>query len=169
MKVSEMLIHKKGNLIDLAEQGEFDVIVHGCNCFNTMGSGIAKEIRERYPAAYEVDTEFSGILQDAGLNQIQKLGNFSDHEVDDPHKFVIINAYTQVAFSPRGVDHFEYESFHVILKKLAAEYGSCKIGFPYIGMGLAGGNKNLIMAMLEDFSEEVNKQSGTVTLVEFSA
>lgn len=31
------LKHTKGNLIDLAEAGEFDVVVQGCNCFNTMG------------------------------------------------------------------------------------------------------------------------------------
>jgi len=32
-----MLKHATGNLIDMAEQGQFDVIVHGCNCLNTMG------------------------------------------------------------------------------------------------------------------------------------
>ena len=48
-----MLLHAKGNLIDMAEAGKFHIIVHGCNCFNTMGSGIAKEIRNRYPRAYE--------------------------------------------------------------------------------------------------------------------
>jgi O-acetyl-ADP-ribose deacetylase (regulator of RNase III) len=40
-----MLNHTKGNLIDMAEAGLFDFIVQGCNCHNTMGSGIAKEIR----------------------------------------------------------------------------------------------------------------------------
>ena len=34
----------KGNLVTLALAGEFDVIIHGCNCFNTMGSGVAKDI-----------------------------------------------------------------------------------------------------------------------------
>ena len=37
----------KGDLIKLALQGEFDVIVHGCNCFCTMGAGIAKSIKPR--------------------------------------------------------------------------------------------------------------------------
>ena len=31
----------KGNLISLALAGEFEVIIHGCNCFCTMGAGIA--------------------------------------------------------------------------------------------------------------------------------
>lgn len=28
-----------GNLIQLADQGNFDVIIHGCNAFTTMGGG----------------------------------------------------------------------------------------------------------------------------------
>lgn len=31
----------KGDLIQLALANEFDVIIHGCNCFCTMGKGIA--------------------------------------------------------------------------------------------------------------------------------
>jgi O-acetyl-ADP-ribose deacetylase (regulator of RNase III) len=27
----------KGDLIQLAKDGKFDLIVHGCNCFCTMG------------------------------------------------------------------------------------------------------------------------------------
>ncbi len=45
----------EGDLIRLANLGHFDVIIHGCNCFCTMGAGIAKAIREQYPAAYEAD------------------------------------------------------------------------------------------------------------------
>ena len=37
----------KGCLIELAVEGNFDVIVHGCNCFNTMGAGIAKQIKKK--------------------------------------------------------------------------------------------------------------------------
>ena len=29
-----MLKHTKGNLLDLAEQGQFDIIVQGCNCYH---------------------------------------------------------------------------------------------------------------------------------------
>ena len=29
----------EGDLIGLAKAGHFDVIVHGCNCHNTMGRG----------------------------------------------------------------------------------------------------------------------------------
>ena len=44
-----------GNLLTLPEAGRFDVVVHGCNCRHTMGAGIAKQIRERWPEAWHAD------------------------------------------------------------------------------------------------------------------
>lgn len=162
-----MLKHTKGNLIDLAEDGEFDIIVHGCNCQNTMGSGIAKEIRERHPVAYRADTN----MHKRALNPADLLGNYSWHVGNQSYKsgvrFTIVNAYTQLHYEPRGVDHFEYESFALILRKLAIVCPDKRFGFPYIGMGLAGGDKDRIIAMLEDFAEKISAQGGSVTLVEF--
>lgn len=160
-----MLQLAKGNLIDMAEQGLFDVIVHGCNCLNTMGSGIAAEIRSRYPEAYEADTEASRLWTDPA----DKLGNFSTYATSlvQGHPFIIVNAYTQVNFAPRGIDHFEYDSFKLILRKLAIIYPDKSFGFPYIGMGLAGGDKERIIALLEDFAVQVSAKGGSVTLVEF--
>jgi hypothetical protein len=62
-----------GNLITLAEQGHFDGIVQGCNCMCTMGSGLAKEIKDRYPGAWRIDFN-----TDAG--DINKLGNWSEYD-----------------------------------------------------------------------------------------
>ena len=157
------MIKVKGNLITLAESGDFDIIVHGCNCQNTMGSGIALEIRNRYPTAYEADCLATAQWRDP----VAKLGNFSyATEFNDNYPFVIINAYTQLHYSPRGIDHFEYESFYLILKKLLLTFGKVRFGFPYIGMGLAGGDSARILAMLEDFSNKVETMGGSVTLVE---
>jgi len=38
----------QGNLIHLARGGESDLIVHGCNCFCTLGAGIAKGIKAAF-------------------------------------------------------------------------------------------------------------------------
>lgn len=163
-----MLKHTKGNLVDLAEQGEFDVIVHGCNCHNTMGSGIAKEIRERYQGAYDADT----LATKQWENPVAKLGNFSTYATSGKgNLFIIVNAYTQLDYNKTGeefTDRFEYESFYLILRKLEA-LGPVNFGFPYIGMGLAGGDKERIISMLEDFAKKVTASGGSVTLVEFQA
>ena len=159
----------KGNLLDLAEQGEFDVIVHGCNCQNTMGSGIAKEIKERYPTAWIADC---CMHQEDLMNPIELLGNFSwttdtGNVFRDRHKFKIVNAYTQLHYLPRGMDHFEYDSFRLILRKLRTVWPRYRFGFPYIGMGLAGGNSTLIMNMLMEFARDIEITGGSATIVEF--
>jgi O-acetyl-ADP-ribose deacetylase (regulator of RNase III) len=156
------LKHTKGNLLDLAEAGEFDVVIHGCNCFNTMGGGIAREIRERYPSVARADK----MTVDGDYN---KLGNWTSEDVttkDNIVKFTILNCYTQYNMS-RGTDVFEYTAFELILQKLCYGYGTKRIGLPYIGVGLAGGNKERIMVMIEDFANKVSAKGGSVTLVEF--
>lgn len=160
-----MLIKTKGNLLDMAENGDFDIIVQGCNCFNAMGAGLAPQIAKRYPHAEEVDSE-------TRKGNIGKLGNYtvswSSYYDETMKPFKIFNAYTQYVTSQQGEDVFEYESFAVILRKLAHEYGRHRFGLPYIGMGLAGGDKKRILAMIEDFAKKVSAQGGSVTLVEFA-
>lgn len=160
-----MLNHAKGNLITLAEQGQFDVIVHGCNTMNVMGAGIAKEIKRRYPRAYEAD---SNMHNKFGLHPIELLGNFSESvsSTVDSNPFMIINAYTQMTVGG-GKDNFEYESFSLILRKLSAIYPDKRFGFPYIGMGLGGGDPDQIIPLLYYFACDVNKTGGSATLVEY--
>lgn len=155
-KNTSMLKHAKGNLLDLAEAGEFDIVVQGCNCFNTMGGGIAREIRERYPMAALVDNE-------TVRGDYRKLGNYTTAFTG---KFLIVNAYTQYNMS-QGTDVFEYTAFQLILEKLTFAYPGKSIGLPYIGMGLAGGDKDVIIPMIEWFADRILAEGGTVTLVEF--
>jgi O-acetyl-ADP-ribose deacetylase (regulator of RNase III) len=157
-----MLIHKQGNLLDLAEAGDFDVIVQGCNCFNTMGGGIALEISKRYPQAAEVEWETI-------KGDYNKLGTWTRSRTlsnKNKHSFTIINAYTQYNMST-GEDVFEYVAFALICQKLIHTYGNKRIGLPYIGMGLAGGNKDIIIKMIEEFAYSASNKGGLVTLVEY--
>lgn len=159
------LKHVKGDLLKLAAAGEFDIVMHGCNCFNIMGAGIAKQIKDRYPEAWSADGLWS-------RSPIERLGNWTNANVrfgkDIGAPFVIINAYTQYkTASAPGEDVFEYSSFTLILKKLASLYPSLKFGLPYIGMGLAGGDSPRIIAMIEQFADKVSATGGSVTLVEY--
>lgn len=155
-----MLKHTTGNLIDLAEQGHFDIIIHGCNCQNTMGSGIAKELRSRYPEVYDADTTAAS----RGWNTV---GRFSLALTQD--KFYVVNAYTQNHYLPRGRDHFEYDAFKNILQSLSKAAKNSRIGLPYIGMGLAGGDPVRILNIIESFAIAAAANNNTVTLVEFSS
>ena len=77
-----MLKHAQGDLLQMAREGQFDAVVHGCNCFCTMGSGIARQVREQYPSAYEADCKTVG-------GDIRKLGNytftFAENDDREPH------------------------------------------------------------------------------------
>ena len=150
----------KGDLLALAKQGLFDIVVHGANCQSTMNSGIARQIREQFPQAFYAD------LDDRRTPE-NKLGTCTYAYIDD-YDFTIVNAYTQLTFNRKGEefkDRFEYEAFDKILRGFVKYHSDKRFGFPYIGMGLAGGNSNRILKQLSDFSNEI---SGSVTLVEYA-
>lgn len=152
-----MLNVVKGDLIDMGKNGDVDIIVHGCNCFNTMGGGIAYQIANHFPDAKLADEET--IRGDAG-----KLGSYTIGLGDS---VLVINAYTQYSMSRDGEDVFEYIAFERVLNKIAYRFGMCKIGLPLIGMGLAGGDKERIMPIIEQFANKVAGRGGSVTLVEW--
>jgi O-acetyl-ADP-ribose deacetylase (regulator of RNase III) len=151
-----------GNLIKLAQEGKFDIIVQGCNCHCTMGSGIASQLRELYPQVYEADCK-------TVPGDKSKLGTYTLAPTDEG--FIVVNAYTQYNYNKSGesADLFEYKAFGLILLKLAlkAEKGPVHFGFPAIGCGLAGGNKDIIYNLIRAFAVGVEKAGGTVTIVEF--
>lgn len=158
----------KGDLIKLAEEGEFDMIIHGCNCFHAMGGGIARQLADKYPQVLKADKQTE-------YGDPEKLGYFSVAYVEvNGHTFSVINLYTQYKWSS-GSDVFEYDHFQLYLKKIAHFLNGFptslftpkfRIGFPMIGAGLAGGDWSRISKMIEKFSEDVASYAD-VTVVEY--
>ena len=148
----------KGDLLKLAQQGEFDVIVHGCNCMCTMGAGIAKGIKAQFPAAFKVD-------QATKKGDRAKLGTCT--HADCPSrtggKVTVVNAYTQYDYKGRGVK-VDYDAVRKCMRWIAKRYQSKSIGLPMIGAGLAGGDWAKIQTII---AEEM--QGTNVTVVEFAA
>lgn len=139
----------KGNLIDWAEHGYFDVIVHGCNCFHTMGAGIAKEIAERHPQAYIVDKN------NTKYGDAFKLGTYSygyvQSETKPEHYFYIVNAYTQYYYGKDKNDiNLIYSSLRECFRKIARDFSGHKIAYPKIGSGLAGGDWKIISRIINE-------------------
>ena len=79
-----------GNLVTMAESGLLEVIVQGCNCYCTMGKGIAKQFRETFPAAYSAD-------RDTIPGDYNKLGTIS-YAIMRGGSLIVVNAYTQYDF-----------------------------------------------------------------------
>lgn len=134
-----MIIEKEGDLLNEFENGDVNVMVHQANCFCTMGSGIARQIRERFPEAYEADCKTE-------RGDKNKLGKFSHCVIKGK---VIINLYSQYEFGnpARNTDYNAlYDGLTLIRDKLTKPYN---IGVPYkIGCKLGGGDWIVVKAIL---------------------
>ena len=133
----------QGDLISLALGGQFDTIVHGCNCFCTMGGGIAKAIRLHFPKAYAADLTTAPGDRD-------KLGTYSATTVvRHGHELTVVNAYTQYHFQGTGV-LVDYPALRQVFSAIAEAFAGTRIGYPKIGAGLAGGDWAVIAAIIDE-------------------
>lgn len=157
---------RKGNLLDLAEAGELPIIMHGCNCFHAMGSGIAGAIAKRYPIVPSVDKNTTdrgdpSKLGDYSLAQVdtKQVSTWVDKgaalgykEVPLDNPFKVINLYTQ--FTP-GPD-FIPSIFPTAIQGINSDFRGKTIGIPLIGCGIGGGEWHKVMNDLLIHGPDVN-------------
>lgn len=144
-----MLKYVKGDLIKAAQAGDVTVIAHCCNCFNTMGSGIAPQIAKAFPIVKTLDdTTMRG--------DVNKLGTFTVALHHYENKLVIFNLYGQYGYGNRESGKIDLNYYYLTkalegMKTNLIEYGEqdSKIGFPKIGCGLAGGDWFVVSQMIE--------------------
>lgn len=172
----------KGDLIEYAKQGIFDVIAHGCNCHSTMGAGLAPQMAKTF-GCDKFEMELIG-------SDINKLGNIdyqtfvlgenviwsledAKNNRNEP-ELTVVNAYTQYNYGRNHSDGvlrpIDYEALTLCLRKMNMVFQGKRIGLPMIGAGLAGGDwdhiKYLIQKELRDcqvtiviYKKENNKLS----------
>jgi len=133
----------EGDLLTLANMGMFDVIIHGCNCFCTMGAGIARSIKDVFPEAYKADCKtVSG--------DYNKLGTFSYANIDVyDHSLIIVNGYTQYHYR-HGIQCVKYAAIRSVFKHVKESFTGKRIGYPKIGAGLGGGDWNTIAKIIDE-------------------
>lgn len=150
----------KGDIVKMLNNEFFDVIAHGCNCMRIMGAGLAKQIKDEIPEAYDAD------LQYHNTNNItvpsQALGDFSLAEIKIPNKNVryVFNLYTQIQPGP-NFDEIAFEralsGMSAKIDLLGIDMENSKIGFPYIGCGIGGyTNKHRIEQLVEKYIAPYN-------------
>ena len=125
----------QGDLIKAFLNNEIYVIAHGCNCFNTMGNGIAKSIKENFPEVYALDLKTK-------KGDRSKLGTINYYQLPKTDKFVV-NAYTQYTYWDQ-TDMLDYDAVESCMKLIQRKFTGYPIGFPKIGAGLARGNWDII-------------------------
>ena len=138
----ELLIHVKEDLL----QSDCDIIFHQANCFSTFGAGLAKQIKEKYPAAFEAD-------KSSPLSPEEKLGKYTSAIVQKGNKdFKIANLYGQFRYG-RDQQYTNYKALYSALTSFLKDEGSLeglKLGVPFgLGAGLAGGDWLEVKRILE--------------------
>ncbi|UJE34758.1 putative phosphatase [Acinetobacter phage vB_AbaM_P1] len=129
----------------LKKDNNFDAFVHGCNCFCTMGKGIAPLVKKHFYAAYEAD-----LLTKKGDRS--KLGDYTWAWFNE-YKLEIINAYTQYDYRKAYGDtdiNVSYHAIREVFRKLNKDYRGCRFAIPKIGAGLAGGDWELIEKIINE-------------------
>jgi O-acetyl-ADP-ribose deacetylase (regulator of RNase III) len=137
-----IITYLTGDVLSLFENNRFDVLIHSCNCFHTMGGGVAKAIKNRYPQVYQAD-------QNTEYGSKDKLGSFSIGYT----KFgEVLNLYTQYYYgSLCNGPCVDYKALEQCLRKVGDAYSDRRIGMPMISCGLAQGEWNIIYPMIEKY------------------
>ena len=130
-----------------------DVIAHQVNCMGVMGSGVAAQVRTKYPDAYSryraVCREFRpqdllGTTQVVAIKDCDTLMN--------GRPFVVANLFSQLSYG-RGKQHTNYKALASCLRALACEMryrGYHSVAVPYLmGCVRGGGDWNSVRYYLE--------------------
>lgn len=133
-----MITYVTGDLLGATQK----VIVHGCNNRGVMGSGVARQIRARWPNVYEVYALRHKVF---GL----ELGDIVPVATLDGK--IIVNAITQDGFGRDGqryVDYAAIERCFETINDRVENWEVTEVAMPRIGAGLGGGEWHVIESII---------------------
>lgn len=139
------LKYVKGDILD-APNG---IIGHQVNCMMVMGSGLAKQIKDKYPRVY---TEYVEIMGKAEPRN--RLGKCQIIEVR-PGQLFVANLFGQFNYGRNG-RHTDYNALAQALYGLNDWHNKyCPIDFPIyipsgIGCGLGGGSWEIVNNIIKN-------------------
>jgi hypothetical protein len=143
-----MIKYITGDLLEFPEG--INTILHCANCKNTMGSGVALALRQKWPMVYTVDIIAAKSLKNT-------LGEISIAEIGSGKR--VFNGYGQENYNRTGEfgRMINYEALYKILKQshdilLNENDNGAKnvLGIPaLLGCVRAGGDVRILNAMLD--------------------
>lgn len=144
-------------------------IAHQCNCVTSHSAGIAKTIFDKYSWAntyknrknIRVSTLHDKIVGQPNLGSIDVLGNGVNERF-------VINLYCQLRPGCPNGDHDQRRDrlrwLKVCLNEVSKIENIESVAFPSgMGCGLAKGNWNDVLPILEEFAEKINKEQDALT------
>jgi len=134
-------------------QAEENIICHQVNCQGVMGSGLAKQIRAKYPEVYASYIKYCRGCKDNNPKNL--LGEVQTVLVNDGK--VIANLFGQFNYG-KGKQYTDYKALKQSLEgilTIATMVGDDSIAVPYnLGCGLAGGDWNIVYKIIEEVFDD---------------
>lgn len=135
-----MIHYINANLLD----SDCNFICHQVNCQGKMGSGVAKQIRDRWPEVY---SNYARVANSKMLGKVQIL------YIEDANipRQCVVNMFSQENYGYDGARYTSYDAFWNCLNELKNEIPKgATVAFPYkIGCGLGGANWEIIEKMID--------------------
>lgn len=135
----------QGDILNATE----NIICQQVNCMGAMGSGLAKQIKNKYSQVYE---EYMCYIKKHG--SLKCLGSWQLITVESNKK--IANLFGQYNYG-RNRQQTDYDALYSGLQgvlKIAKEFKK-SIAIPYgLGCGLAGGDWNIVFSIIEEIFED---------------
>ena len=143
------IIYKTGNLLD----AQTDVIAHQVNCQGVMGSGVARQIKERWPNVFN---EYQNYCHDIWSHQL--LGSCLLASIDNNR--YIANLFGQSRYGRTRERYTNYEALYISLKSLFAQMigiNKKSIAFPYkMSSDRGGADWDVVLAMIKSVFKDTN-------------
>ena len=139
-----MIMHINGDLLEIQNRFNLDVICHQVNCMGVMGAGIASQIKNKYPEVY---ISYQTMCKDFDERE-ELMGQIQMVKIDNGKK--VCNFFSQYGYGRDGKRYTSYDAFWNCLHLLKQEIpvGS-SIGLPlYMGCGYGGADWTVIEAMI---------------------
>lgn len=126
-----------GDVTKLLDSGAVELIAHGCNCQNIMGAGIAKTLKEKYPAVFEADTEHHRLFNKEYMLGTPSIARVSPKGAEHGKRKLVANLYTQFNLGADAQYQHVMTAF-TALNRYCKERTIERIAIPLIGAGIGG-------------------------------
>lgn len=120
------------------------VVCHQVNCRGVMGSGLAKQVREQIPTAFN---QYKALCN---THTLPLLGTIQAIDAIRTHGFVLVNCFGQDGYG-RDKQYTDYEALRSCLMAVRKQFPNAVIRIPFgMGCGLGGGDWMKVLGIISN-------------------
>lgn len=128
-----------------------NIIVHQVNCQGVMGSGIALQIKNKFPVVYD------RYIEKASLSKNDKERLLGQVQFVETKDYLVANLFGQLTYGREKKKYTNYEAIYngLLLIKRVAKGNELSVAIPYkIGCDRGGADWDIVYMMIEKIFED---------------